>query len=269
MWKIAGIESIINRLSIRSERIGLAMSGGGARGFCHVGVFKAFDRYGIRPSIISGVSAGSIAAVLYAAGLDWRQILECFEHTPKFGNFTEFQIPTKGLFKLDKFQRLLESWLPVRNLEQLSVPTVVCATDFDHSKSMGWVRGEIAPRVLASCSIPVVFPPVTIDGVRYVDGGVLRNLPAWAIRNYCDTLIGSNCSPINRRASVKDNILDTALRSFQMMSKANTLQDVKLCDIVVESSNMNDAGTFDLSRMHRLVGIGYEAACTALESKFG
>lgn len=262
IWNIDGL---LERVGIiKDTSVGLAMSGGGARGFSHIGVLKAFEKFGLQPDIISGVSAGSIAAALYGAGLSPDDITECFAESSAITNFTEWSIPKEGFLKLSKFGKLLESWLPVKRLEEMPIPTVICATDLDHGKSVGWLKGEIVPRVLASCSIPVVFSPVKIAGVNYVDGGVLRNLPAWAIRQYCRTLYGSNCSPLNRSYK-KSSIVDIALRSYQLMSKSNTPQDLKMCDHIIQSEAISQYRTFQLSIMHNAIRIGYDAACSVLE----
>ncbi len=261
------IEGLLERIGLRDNTTGVAFSGGGARGFSHVGVMKAFKKFGIEPNVISGVSAGSIAAVLYAAGLTPKEMIECFMAQEKFGNFTNVQIPKESFLRLDRFAKLLDSWLPVKHLEELNIPTVVCATDFDHGKSVGWAKGEIVPRVVASCSIPIVFAPVRINGVNYVDGGVLRNLPAWAIRPYCKRLIGSNCSPLNKDFHYKGSIIDLSLRSYQLMTKANVPQDLKLCDIVIRPEGLTGVSTFDLSVIPRAVDLGYDAACRVLEEQ--
>lgn len=262
-WKIEGI---LERLGIRTERtVGLALSGGGAKGFSHIGVLKAFESFGIKPDVLSGVSAGAIAAALYGSGLSTDDIVECFTEADSFGDFTEWSIPKQGFMRLTRFSRLLESWLPVKNLEEMKIPTVICATDFDHAKSVGWGKGEIVPRVIASCSIPIIFHPVKINGVNYVDGGVLRNLPAWAIKDYCTVLFGSNCSPVQRMNKQKFTIIDVAYRSFHLMMKSNTLQDLRLCDYIIEVPNMSNVKTFDLTSLRRNVTLGYDAACRVLE----
>jgi len=262
-WKIEGI---LEHFGIKRDRtLGLALSGGGAKGFAHIGVFKAFERFGLRPDILSGVSAGSIAAVLYGSGLTPDEIMECFAEVTGFDDFTEWSLPKRGFMKLDRFGKLLEEWLPVKNLEDMKIPTVICATDFDHARSVGWGKGEIVPRVLASCSIPIIFNPVRINGINYVDGGVLRNLPAWAIRDYCSDLYGINCNPIRRTVKSNASIIDIAYRSFQLMMKANVPQDIRLCDHLIEIENLNSIRTFDIKGMHRGVTIGYDTACLVLE----
>lgn len=260
------IDSLLERIGLKKDTsIGLALSGGGAKGFSHIGVLMAFDRCGIKPDIMSGVSAGSIASVLYAAGLKPSDIIKCFTEADKFGDFTEWAIPKEGFLKLDRFARLLDEWLPVKNLEELNIPTVVCATDLDHGKSVGWTKGEIVPRVVASCSIPIIFNPKVINGVHYVDGGVLRNLPAWAIRPYCNTLFGCNCSPMRKWHESNKTLLDIAYRSYHLMNKANTPQDMRLCDYLIQVSDISHVSLFDLSSLRRGVMAGYETAMKVLE----
>lgn len=260
------IDSILERIGLRKDKtIGLALSGGGAKGFSHIGVLMAFNRAGIKPDILSGVSAGSIASVLYAAGLSPSDIITCFTEASSFGDFTEWALPREGFMRLDRFGKLLDSWLPIKRLEDLNIPTIVCATDLDHGKSVGWSKGEIVPRVLASCSIPVVFNPQTINGVNYVDGGVLRNLPAWAIRGYCKTLYGCNCSPLRHTYTGKKTLLDIAFRSYHLMLKANIAQDLRLCDKVIQVNDLSQVSTFELSSLRKGVMAGYDAAMKVLE----
>lgn len=260
------IKTLLQRIGIGNDTVtGLALSGGGAKGFSHIGVLMAFERSGLQIDIMSGVSAGSIAAVLYAAGLRPTDIMRCFTEASKFGDFTEWSIPRDGFLKLDRFGKLLEEWLPVKRLEDLSIPTVVCATDLDHGKAVGWSKGEIVPRVIASCSVPIVFKPKVINGVQYVDGGVLRNLPAWAIRSYCNTLYGVNCNPLKPAKKKIKTLLDVALRSYQLMSKANVPQDLRLCDKVIQINDLSDVSIFDLSALKKGVMAGYEATMRVIE----
>lgn len=261
------IEGLLERIGLNNKtpRIGVAFSGGGAKGFTHIGALMAFESFGIKPDIVAGVSAGSVAAVLYASGLTPQEMMECFAEYDKFGDYTELTIPKSGLMKIEKFGKLIDSWISVKDLNDLNIPTVVCATDLDAGKSVGWTKGEIIPRVLASCSIPIIFQPIQINGVNYVDGGVLRNLPAWAIRKYCKTLYGLNCAPLDRNYKYKDSIIDITLRTYSLMSKANTLQDLNLCDYVVRTPANAKFSTFDLSALKKAVQIGYEETCRVLE----
>lgn len=260
------IEGLFERIGIRrSGSIGVAFSGGGARGFSHIGVMMAMEKFGIHPQVISGVSAGSIAAVMYGSGMSPLDIRSCFADANKLADFREWTVPKDGIFKLNKFAKMLESWLPVRNLEELNIPTVVCATNLDRGTQVAWGKGEIVPRVIASCSIPIVFKPVEINGSHYVDGGVLHNLPAWAIRQYCTTLFGSNCSPLSHDYKYKDSLIDIALRTYSLTTKANVFHDMRLCDYVISPRELSDYKAFDLSALDYSIKVGYETACKVFE----
>lgn len=265
--KTINIDGLLERITFRRrDSIGFAFSGGASKGFSHIGIIMAMEKFGIKPNIISGVSAGSIAAVLYAAGLTPLDMRQCFTDYNKFSDFRSWTLPKDGIFNLSKFAKLLDSWLPVKRLEELKLPTVVCATNLDRGTQVGWVKGEIVPRVVASCSIPIVFSPVEIKGSHYVDGGVLHNLPAWAIRDYCDVLFGANVSPLNRDYTYKESLIDIALRSYHLTTKANLSSDLRLCDHVITPRESLTNGMFDMSSLDNAIKIGYETACRVFES---
>lgn len=147
----------------------------------------------------------------------------------------------------------------------MPIPTLICAVSLERGKSVGFSSGDTARIVKASCSIPVLFPPVLINGDHYVDGGVLRNLPAWAIRSHCDILLGSNCNPLGRNFKYRRSLLDIALRTYQLAMKGNALQDLQLCDYVVQNSNLSRYSTFSVTEMDRIILEGYDAACPVVE----
>lgn len=248
-------------------RLGVCLSGGGARGFAHIGAMRALYELGLRPDIVAGVSAGSVVAAFHGANMleDSNVLLNLFAGS-RFRDFAEIQVPTQAFFSLDRFKDKLEAIIPYKTIESLPNPTVICATDLDNATKMAFTSGPLAERVVASCSIPIIFEPVTIDGRRYVDGGVLRNLPAWAIRHLCDTLIGINCSPFDPTASPAKGIIDIARRSFSVMSKNNVTPDLELCDLVVSLTETASHQTFDLSSLEMLVESGYLTTLRALKS---
>lgn len=243
---------------------GIALSGGGARGFAHVGVLKALEEHNIRPEIIAGVSAGSIVATLYANGISPDDIIRLFEKK-KFSDMTELSVPKDGFFRMDKFKKFLRQNLSVENIEDLNIPTYICATDIDHGRTTIFKEGPIAERVVASCSMPIIFKPIKINGINYVDGGVLRNLPAWTIRKQCKHLIGVNCSPfVNYK--YKATILDVAQRSYDLMSKVNAVPDMKMCDILILTRGIAKRRVFDVKDIWGIAECGYNDACRMLEN---
>lgn len=248
-----------------THKIGIALSGGGARGFAHAGALMALEQAGIRPDIIAGVSAGSVVAAMYSAGLHPREILESFDNA-SFNDLTEFTVPHGGFFSLDKFRKFLSDTIPVSNLEDLPMPTVVGVTNFDTGLPEAFRKGPVSDIVAASCSIPIVFQPALLNGSKYVDGGLTHNLPAWAIRRECKYLIGINCSPMRVRDKSRNNIIDTAVQSFTIVAKSNAIPDMALCDMVISFDDIADYKVFDLSQTEHVFSAGYEAAVKALRS---
>lgn len=252
----------------RPYRLGVCLSGGGARGFAHIGAMRAMRELGLIPDIIAGVSAGSVVAAFYSAGLlnddAHDPLLEMFTDS-RFREFAEMHVPKESFFSLERFRRRLEQIIPYRNLEELPIKTVIGATDLDLGMKKAFTEGPLAERIVASCSIPIVFEPVTIDGHRYVDGGVLHNMPSWAIRHLCDRLIGINCSPMYQ-APPPRTILGIAQRSYALMSKHNVIPDLEICDVVVNLTEVADHQAFDLKSLSLLVEAGYLTTIRALRS---
>lgn len=244
-------------------RLGVALSGGGARGFAHVGALKALEEAGMKPDVIAGVSAGAVAAVMYAAGVPLDEMLSLFTST----KFTDFARPSlihgDGMFSLMRFKQFIEEATGIDRLENLRIPTYVGVTDLDHGEPAEFHEGPLGERVVASCSIPIVFSPVEIDGIHYVDGGVLRNLPAWIIREKCETLIGINVSPL-RTFEYKKSFLDIGTRTYNLMAKANQQQDMDICDHVIITPELIHYQVFNLKDIHKAYLSGYAAAHRAI-----
>jgi len=248
----------------RPYRLGIALSGGGARGFAHAGALKAIEEAGLKPDVIAGVSAGSIAGVLYAAGMPPTELVPLFSKT-KFTDFCKLSIRDGGgLFSINNLKKFMVRHAGVENLEQLAIPTFVGATDLDNGVPAEFHSGALGERVMASCSIPIVFQPVRIDGTNYVDGGVLRNLPAWIIRERCDVLIGVNCSPLTTYR-YKKSVFDVAMRTYALMAKSNQRLDTDMCDLVIETPNIANYQVFNLKDIQKVYLSGYAAAHKALK----
>ena len=236
-------------------KIGLALSGGGVRGFAHIGALRALEDIGIKPDIIAGVSAGSIVASFYAAGMSADEIFEIFGNID-MSKFLQVDISKSGFLKLDKFRKFIAQNLPIENIEQLVVPTIIGATDIDNQQEKAFTTGNIAERVIASCSIPLVFKPVKIDKTYYVDGGVMHNLPSYYLRPLCDTVIGINVSP-SKLGPVKMNVRSLAYRTYKMMTMRNVEADKQLCDLLVDIVSIQGHSTFDIKAANKIAQKGY------------
>jgi len=249
----------------KKYKIGIALSGGGVKGLCHAGVLKALEEFGIKPDIISGVSSGALVGALYSDGYSPDEIAVCFEEI-NFRNMTKIRLPVGGFFKTDIFQKFLNNKLRARTFEELSIPLKVVATDLDNGKSVTFSSGHLIDPIVASCSFPVLFSPKIINGIHYVDGGVLKNFPVSTIRKDCEKVIGINASPLVA-SEYKQTILNVALRSYNFMFKANILHDKGLCDLLIEPVDMGNYETFDVDKGREIFELGYRSAKQMLAVK--
>lgn len=244
--------------------IGLALSGGGAKGFAHLGALQALEENGIKPDIISGTSAGAIVGAFYSCGFKPKEILELFmEHDVK--DFISFTLPKEAFLKYDGFRKFLEGTMTAKTFEELKIPFCAVAADFDMGVCKVFTEGELVPRVMASCTIPIVFKPIIIDGVRYVDGGLFKNFPVSPIRDVCRKVIGVNVCP-KLVEEYDDNILHVAVRSYQFMFKQNAVEDSKLCDLLLEVDSIDEYNIFDMKNAYKIYDQGYEQMTELLES---
>lgn len=256
---------VLDIFNQKPYKIGIAMSGGGIKGLCHAGVLKALEEQGIKPNIISGVSAGAVVGALYADGYTPNEIAKLFEDIT-LRNMTKMHIPDGGFFKMDVFQDFLYRKLRAKTFEELSIPLRVVATDLDKGRSVIFSSGNLIDPVVASCCLPVLFSPKTIDGVHYVDGGVLKNFPVSTIRKDCEKVIGINAS-VKVADEFKLSILNVASRSYELMFKANILHDKELCDLLIEPLDMGHFATFDSEKGHEIFELGYKSTKKLLKSK--
>ena len=181
-----------------------------------------------------------------------------------FNDFVAPILPKSGFLSLEKFQQLLRKLIPYANLEDLPIPVKVLASDLDHGRSVVFESGSLPERVAASASVPIVFEPTKVDGVNYVDGGVFRNFPVRELRSECRRVVGINVSPLVPDR-YKLNFLEIADRSYNFMFRANTIEDRKLCDLLVETPSALQFGTFDMRKLDDLFNLGYTAMSQQLQ----
>ena len=247
----------------KKYEVGFALSGGFIKGFAHLGVMQALLEHDIKPNIISGVSAGALAGVFYADGNEPYKVLDFFSGH-KFQDLTKLVIPTVGLFDMKEFIHFLKSNLKAKHLEELKIPTIVTATDFDHGRSVHFRKGEIAERVAASCCMPVLFKPVKIGNTHYVDGGLLMNLPVDSFRKECEKVVAINVCPMEAD-DYKMNIVSIAMRSYHFMFRANAFAAREKCDLLIEPYNLNGYSNLVLEKGEEIFKEGYKTAKTILD----
>ncbi|MDR3117835.1 MAG: patatin-like phospholipase family protein [Mediterranea sp.] len=245
---------------IRSTKYatGFALSGGFIKGFAHLGVMQALKEHDINPDILSGVSAGVLAGAFYADGNEPYRVLDFFSGQ-KFLDLAKLVIPKQGLFDLCELIDFLKANLKAKNIEDLRIPLVITATDFDHGRSVHFRKGELAPRIAASCCMPVLFAPVCIDGVHYVDGGLFMNLPVSTIRRECARVVAINVSPLIA-SEYKMNIVNIALRAYDFMFRSNSFPQRENCDLLIEPYNLHGYSNRELEKAEEIFEQGYNTA---------
>lgn len=236
--------------------IGLALSGGGARGLAHLGVLKAFEESGITINEISGTSAGAIAGAFYNYGYKPDEI---FEIITKKG-FLKSVRPAwawTGLLSLDGFKEMLFQHMPENSFEALKKPLTIAATEIRLGKVVYFNRGELIPAIIASSSIPALFNPLRVEQNSYVDGGLMDNLPVRPLVGKCEFIIGSHCNPVDQQFDMK-NAKEVIERSLLLAINVATSHSKSHCNILIEPPDLGRFTTFDLSKGKIIYDIGYE-----------
>lgn len=247
----------------KKYKLGLVLGGGGARGIAHLGVAKALYENGLKPDVISGVSAGSIAGLMLASGLEPRYIFEKITSNGFF-NFTKIVFPKTGLFSLEGLLDFLKREVNAETFEDLQTDFWVAVSNITKGRVEYLNEGPLFKTVMASSSIPVIFEPVTINGSVYVDGGLFDNLPVEPIKNDCETLIAVNLTP-HKTDAVIDSLFQVAFRTFHLSIESNTIKSKKLCNIVIEPDNIDNYDLLHLKDADKIFEIGYSSALKAIE----
>lgn len=245
-------------------RIGIALSGGGARGIAHIGVLRALLEADIVPTVVAGTSSGAIVGCLYASGMSVAD-MEAFARIGSSLKILRIGNPLKGLMKLTMLREKLDEVLHADDFAELEYPLAVVSSDLQHGRVAIHRSGELIGAVQASCAIPLVFRPVDLGGVQHIDGGLFMNLPADAIRGEVDFLIGSNVMPlVNHEVPPLDNMVAIGRRVFDLSVNLTTAPSAELCDYVVEAAEIEAFNFYNFSRTEELIAVGYAAGRAAL-----
>jgi NTE family protein len=245
---------------------GLVLSGGGTRGFAHLGALQALNEYDIFPDIISGVSAGAIAGAFYADGKTPTEIFNILT-SKKLRNYIKSFFPKRGLVNMSGFMNTLKDNLSVKNIEDLKIPIIINAVNLNKGTYVSFENGDLISAIQASAAIPVVFPPVKISDDYYVDGGVINNFPVQPLVGKCKRIIGINLNSIGENYDL-NSIKKIAERSFQVSLLNHTNEAKKICDIYIEPPNLDNYGFISLSKAQEVFDSGYNETIKILkESK--
>lgn len=245
-------------------KVGLALGGGGAKGFAHIGVLKALEESNITINQLAGTSMGAIVGVLYSSGLKADEILALLREE-KVWNWFKIDILKGGLVNLNGAKELLLKHIGHEDFSQLKLPFSVTASNLNTGKVKVINKGtQLFEWVIASCSVPVAFTPVSIDEYTYVDGGIFMNLPAEPLMFECDTVIGSSVI-IDKKSDTIKNAKDVAERVFNLSIIQNQRISKLHCDYYFEIKKLNDYSMWDFHKFEDIVSIGYKTAKKKIE----
>lgn len=249
----------------RRPRIGLTLSGGGAKGLAHIGILKAIDSAGLKIDYITGTSMGSILGALYAVGypadsiekiarrIDWDLLLSnqstmrsmIMEEKDEYGKYDIelpwvnhwFRIATGVIEGQELWLKFAELFRPVYNIKdfhKFSIPFECVATDVSTGDAMVLDSGEIVSAIRSSMAIPSLFTAVRYNGRKLVDGGVVRNFPVQNVRDMgADLVIGSNVSGALRTSDQVTNAIQVLLQVAFFREAEDTRKQIPLCNIYV------------------------------------
>ena len=248
----------------RPLKIGLALGGGAARGFAHVGVIAVLEEAGLKPQIVVGTSAGSLVAALYASGKTSAQLQQTALSMEEVA-ITDWMLPLvgRGMFRGEALARYVNELLANRLIENMVIPLGIVATDLNNGNAVLFQRGDTGTAVRASSAVPAVFVPVKINGREYVDGGLVSPVPVRFARQMgADVVVAVDISN-PPEANTADGTLQILLQTFAIMGKSINQYELPGADVLVKPSLVG-LKSADFSARQRAIDAGRAAMLSAL-----
>ena len=245
-------------------RIGLALGGGAARGFAHVGVIQVLEEAGIRPSLVAGTSAGSLVAAIYASGKTGAQLQQVAETMEEVAIADwSLQIFSRGALRGEALARYVNSQVNSRLIENMPLLLGIVATDLNTGVESLFQRGDTGTAVRASSAVPAVFQPVRISGRDYVDGGLVSPVPVRAARKMgADLVIAVDISS-PPEGNLTGGTLDILLQTFSIMGKSINTFELKDADVLVRPA-LTGISSADFGARKRSIEAGRQAMLQAM-----
>ena len=232
---------------------GIALGGGGARGIIHIGVLQAFEEKGFKPVCVSGTSIGAIVGALYASGMKPEKMMELISDRGFLRMFS-LKASFSAFLEMSYLKKVLQKHLP-ETFEELSMPFFAAATNLSRHEIVIFNSGSLHRAVIASASIPVLFAPVVINVDKYVDGGVIDNLPAAACKAHCDKVLGVEVNFGNFTPDLK-NMKNVAIEVFYIMLNNNSRTGMEECDSLIRPELNSEFQLLDFTKGEKLFEIG-------------
>ena len=218
----------------REVKLGLALGGGAARGFAHVGVIQVLEEAGLSPSYVVGTSAGSLVAALYASGKNTAELAKVAE-TMQEADITDWMLPilNRGALRGEALARYVNTQVGGRNLEQMKIPVGIVATDLGSGEVITFRRGNTGTAVRASSAVPAVFQPVRIGDREYVDGGLVAPVPVRQTREMGANFVIAVDISSDPDGNPSADTFQILLQTFTIMGKSINSLALKDANVVV------------------------------------
>ena len=241
----------------RPVRIGLALGGGAARGFAHIGVIQVLEESGIRPDFVVGTSAGSLVAALYASGKSGSELAMLADSMDETG-FTDWSFPGRGLIRGEALAKYVREQTGGRSIEQMRVPLGIVATDLDSGLAILFQRGDPGTAVRASSAVPAVFQPVRIGTREYVDGGLVAPVPVRFARQMGAEFVIAVDISAPPEGNPTGDAMRMLLQTFAIMGRSINNFELRDADMVLRPRLVGFASA-DFSNRKRSIQAGREA----------
>jgi NTE family protein len=256
------VEPVVPRPPLKPPRIGLALGGGAARGFAHIGVIQVLEESGIKPDLVVGTSAGSLVAALYASGKGGAALSRLADSMDESA-FTDWAFPGRGLIRGEALARYVRDNTGNRTIEKLPLPLGIVATDLDSGAPILFQRGDPGVAVRASSAVPAVFQPVRIGTHEYVDGGLVSPVPVRFARQMgAEIVIAVDISAVPDGNATGD-AMRMLLQTFSIMGRSINGFELRDADVVLSPKLPGVSGA-DFTSRKKSIQAGREAALAAL-----
>lgn len=238
------------------HKLGIVLSGGGARGIAHLGVLDALHKHGIEPDLIAGTSMGAIVGCLYSAGYKPGFILEEIKKE-RLSKFLSWKLPGDGFLDLEHMEDLLRKHIKKDDFSTLQKSFYVSVSNLHSGKNEVIGKGKLFEVVIASASIPIIFKPRIINGKMYADGGLQNNLPAIAVRDLCERLIGVNVNHSGPLEKI-NGLMEIAERCLRLAIEGSVKENLEVCDVTIQPDKVKYFNTFDFRKADEIYKTGFE-----------
>ena len=243
----------------KKKKIGLALSGGGARGIAHIGVLKVLHDHRIPVDYIAGTSSGALIGSLYAGGVNITTMLEIATKL-KWKHFFRIVLSKSGLVSSEEIEAFVISQIGKKTFADLEIPLAAVTTDLKTGEQIVLDKGPVEKAVRASCTFPWMYTPVRHENTLLVDGCLKNNLPADVVKKMgADIVIGVNVIPQANYGDDMKNVLEIFDRSLDLFILGQRSKcDITICPVKEKITSL------ELDKSERLLKLGEEAGLLAL-----